>query len=141
MGEGGGNVTLSTDGIADLALEAKARRDNTVLLSGTYEDEVIIACGYLQMHLKEQPNGWKFWRSHRPSPHDIKVTYGEEIQPLTMEVFVPPTRIEGDMEGILGGITECSGEDAKAAPAAGAAISDLLDVDEDDEGDEFVLYA
>lgn len=131
--EGGGNVTVPGEamgapgGVGDVTLEAKAGGNTKDKVSGTYKDEVIIACGYVEMSRKEAPKWWQFWKSSRPSPHDITFTY-ETIHPLTMTVSVPPNRIEGDHEGILGGISEGDGE---AATSAG----------QDDDGSDFVLYA
>lgn len=133
--EGGGNATVPGEAmgapgrVGDVTLEAKAGSNTKVKLSGTYKDEVIIACGYVEMRLKEPESSWQFWKSHKPSPHDITFT-SVTIHPLTMTVSVPPTRIKGDQEGMLGGIIERDGE---AATTSGGTS--------DDDGSDFVLYA
>ena len=128
-----GEAIGASGGVGDLTLEVKAGGNTKIKLSGTYKDEVIMACGYVEMRLKKPKSRWLFWKSHKPSPHDITFT-SEAIHPVTMTVSVPPTRMEGDHEPILGGITE---GDGKAAASAG--ISDPSG--QDDYGSDFVLYA
>jgi len=137
--EGGGNATLPGEavgappGFGDITLEAKAGGNTTVENSGTYKDEVIVACGYVELSLKKRHSGFKFWKSRKPSPHDITFT-PEAIHPLTMTVSAPPARIEGDQEAVLGEITEGESE---AAPIA--RIPELSS--QDDDKSDFVLYA
>ena len=133
--EGGGNVTAPSEakgapgGVGDLTLEAKAGGSNKNQLSGTYKDEVIIACGYVKMSLKQPSSGWQFWKSHKPSHFDIVVT-SQGLHPVTMTVSVPPTRLEGDLEGVTEGHSEATASAGTSDPSG-----------QDDNGLDFVLYA
>ncbi|KAI0880980.1 uncharacterized protein GGS22DRAFT_78581 [Annulohypoxylon maeteangense] len=78
---------------------------------GTYDGEVVVACGYLQMTRKPQSllkaflqSGPKiFFQSRKISLDDIVITSKDEfVQPRTMTVALPPTRLPGDHEAYLG---------------------------------------
>ncbi|KAI1452949.1 hypothetical protein F4805DRAFT_445288 [Annulohypoxylon moriforme] len=78
---------------------------------GTYDGEVVVACGYLQMTRKQQPflkallqSGPKIlFQSRKVSLDDIIITSKDEyLQPRTMTVSLPPTRLPGDHEAYLG---------------------------------------
>jgi len=113
--EGGISTAAPGDGLGapgvDIKAEAKASSSNSSELTGAYEGEVIMACAYVEMRLKENPNkGWlSFLKSNKLSIYDITVTK-QGIYPKTMTVSVPPTRIEGDQEAILGAIAEGEAE-------------------------------
>ncbi|CAO2658490.1 Nn.00g062130.m01.CDS01 [Neocucurbitaria sp. VM-36] len=137
--EGGGNLTAPGEAMGappttgDTTLEGNVGGNTKVELSGAYKDEVIMACGYVEMRLKKRDSSLLFWKSHKPSPHDITFTT-QALHPLTMTVSVPPTRIEGDQDAILGGITQGKG--------GAFACSDISDLSEqDDDGSDFVLYS
>ncbi|XDG04860.1 hypothetical protein ABKA04_004475 [Annulohypoxylon sp. FPYF3050] len=79
---------------------------------GTYEGEVVVACGYLQMTRKPQSllkaflqSGPKaFFQSRKTSLDDIIITGKDEfLQPGTMTVAFPPSRLPGDHPAYLGG--------------------------------------
>ncbi|KAF2822307.1 hypothetical protein CC86DRAFT_373439 [Ophiobolus disseminans] len=134
--EGGGHGTVpseATGGAGSVTLEAQASDSTTVELSGTYQDEVIMACAYVEMRLKKPDNGWLFWKTHKPSPHDITFT-SQAVHPITMTVSVPPTRMEGDQEPLLGGMVEEDDEIVVKAetPEPGG---------QEDDGLNFVLFA
>ncbi|KAI1207406.1 uncharacterized protein F4807DRAFT_434472 [Annulohypoxylon truncatum] len=79
---------------------------------GTYDGEIVVACGYLQMTRKPQSllkaflqSGPKvFFQSRKTSIDDITITSKDEfVHPRTMDVSLPPSRLPGDHEAYLGG--------------------------------------
>ncbi|KAI0836142.1 hypothetical protein F5Y06DRAFT_274283 [Hypoxylon sp. FL0890] len=108
---------------------------------GTYDGEVVVACGYLQMTRKPQSllkaflqSGPKvFFQSKKPSLDEINIT-NEFVHPKTMTVSLPRTRIPGDQEAILGGDVDFS-EQGFEVP-----VGDVND-DGNDSDDDMVLYA
>jgi hypothetical protein len=121
---------------ADIKAKGKAGSSTDSELSGTYKDEVIMACSYVEMRLKDIPNKGllsRLWRKQsKPSIHDITFTTSVSGKTLTETVYVSPARMKGDMERILGGIDQSDGIEA-----AGTAEPEQLK--EDDESD-FVVY-
>ncbi|KAI1105413.1 hypothetical protein F4804DRAFT_304320 [Jackrogersella minutella] len=107
---------------------------------GTYDGEVVVACGYVQMTRKPQSllksflqYGPKvFFRPKGSTLDDITIT-NEFVQPSTMTVSFPPTRIPGDQEAILGGTVDTNEHRFEASVNATH--------DDDDSDDDMVLYA
>ncbi|KAI0439625.1 hypothetical protein F4803DRAFT_568196 [Xylaria telfairii] len=127
-----------------LAVEGRAGQTAKVNVAGTYEKEVIIACGYVEMSLKEKArHWWKPWGSGQaPSLHDIDINItSDPIHPITMTVFVPPTHMEGDQEPLLGGISDSGPEeDGKQDGWADEGGDGIQPSQELDDETDFVLY-
>ncbi|KAI2469184.1 hypothetical protein F4781DRAFT_395518 [Annulohypoxylon bovei var. microspora] len=108
---------------------------------GTYDGEVVVACGYLQMTRKPQSllksflqSGPKaLFGSRKTSLDEIIITNENElVQPTTMTVSLPPTRLPGDHEAYLGANVD-SNEQRIEAP-----VNETYNGDSDDD---MILYA
>ncbi|KAI1779075.1 hypothetical protein F4818DRAFT_403275 [Hypoxylon cercidicola] len=102
---------------------------------GTYDGEVVVACGYIQMTRKRESgllSGlMSAFRPKRTTEDDIVIS-SELIHPQTMTVSLPATRIAGDQEVILGGSLNPS--DPRLNEPAEEANGD-------DSDDDIALYA
>ena len=121
---------------ADVGVKASAHRKVRKELKGTYDGEVIVACGYLSMTRKKlDPSLWDSLLGKKPKTEigDIEISV-DQINPKTMTVSVPPTRIPGDSEAILG-----SGTKSDASSADSDQGGTTVDALEDDEDLNFII--
>ncbi|KAI6085027.1 hypothetical protein F4821DRAFT_241735 [Hypoxylon rubiginosum] len=121
---------------ADLRAELSSLSTRVSETEGTYDGEVVVAVGYIQMTRKREPGVLSglvgLFRPKRITEDDIAI--GKElIHPQTMTVSLPATRIPGDQEVILGGTIDSTDQRLQEAAAEAGAGND--------SDDDIALYA
>ncbi|GAW26467.1 hypothetical protein SAMD00023353_3300040 [Rosellinia necatrix] len=95
-------------------------------------------------HLKTR-HWWQwFWDSGQaPSLHDIDINITfDSINPISMEIYLPSTRLKGDQEAWLGGISDSGPEgDGKQDNGADEGVDGDQPSQELDDDRDFRLYS
>ncbi|XXH02804.1 hypothetical protein Hte_009191 [Hypoxylon texense] len=122
---------------ADVRGELSSSSTRVSETEGTYDGEIVVACGYIQMTRKRESGLLSglasVFRPKRTTEDDIEIS-SELIHPQTMTVSLPASRIPGDQEVILGGNLGAS--DPRLNEIAEEANDEDLDSD-----DDITLYA